>query len=251
MNDLQIVLVEPSHPGNIGAAARAMKTMGLSSLRLVNPLRFPDPQADWRAAGAVDVLRGAQLFATLEDAVSDRVVVAAASARERHVSWPSCNAEELAQHLTQGKHADEPACVVFGRESDGLTNEELEQCQVQVRIPSHPDYRSLNLAMAVQVVSYEIYKVNQELETNKQERILATSGEFDQFFAQLVEVLKQSGFYDPKSPRIGMPKLRRLFSKVPLEREEVSMLRGILSHIQRAIHLHPSTEMATTERQIH
>lgn len=233
MQSIRIVLVEPCHPGNIGSAARAMKTMGLTELRLVNPLRFPDPQADWRAAGAIDVVRQASVFPSVEEAIRDSVVVAATSARARHVSWPCCTAEEFAKNLAHGRFAGESTCIVFGRESDGLTNRELELCQLQVQIPSHEDYRSLNLAMSVQVVAYEIFKAHAGSVHFQSDAEMSTAGEFDEFFEHLVRVLERIDFYDPRNPRLAVPKLRRLFNRLRMERVEIAMLRGILSHIER------------------
>ena len=233
MQPIRIVLVEPSHPGNIGSTARAMKTMGLEELRLVSPLRFPDPQADWRAAGATDVIRRASVYSSLEEAIQDSVVVAATSARPRRVSWPCCTVEEFAMDLLHGEFAGDSTCIVFGRESDGLTNRELELCQLQVQIPSFEDYRSLNLAMSVQVVAYEIFKARAGPVHAKSDAEMSTAGEFDEFFEHLMRVLERIDFYDPGSPRLAVPKLRRLFNRVRMERLEIAMLRGILSNIER------------------
>lgn len=238
MCEVQIVLVEPSHPGNIGGAARAMKTMGLSRLVLVNPKRFPDPQADWRAAGALDVIESTAVFKTLEEALAPSVLSAATSARSRHIPWPVLSSAEFAERVHEEYSPTDTVSVVFGREDSGLTNEELNLCNMQVRIPSSSDYGSLNLAMSVQVVAYDLFRVRNETSPteNVWDRPLATHKELGSFFAHLESVLTEIDFYDPDNPREAMTRLRRLFSRSDLDQTEVQILRGILSHIERATH---------------
>ncbi|MCY3883610.1 MAG: RNA methyltransferase [Gammaproteobacteria bacterium] len=238
MSEVQVVLVEPSHPGNIGGAARAMKTMGLSKLVLVNPKRFPDPQADWRAAGALDVIRSTVIFETLEEALRPSVLSAATSVRSRHIPWPVLSSAEFAQHVHAQYAPNDVISVVFGREDSGLTNEELNLCNIQVRIPSSRVYGSLNLAMSVQVVAYDLFRVlNQDKPNeNSWDRPLATHQELGAFFAHLESVLTQLDFYDPDNPREAMTRLRRLFSRTELDQTEVQILRGILSHVEKAVH---------------
>lgn len=235
MSEVQIVLVEPSHPGNIGGAARAMKTMGLSRLVLVNPKRFPDPQADWRAAGALDVIESAVVFETLEEALAPSVLTAATSARSRHIPWPVLSSAEFAERVHREFLSTDIVSVVFGREDSGLTNEELNLCNMQVRIPSSSHYGSLNLAMSVQVVAYDLFRTRDHTcpSDNVWDRPLATHHELGLFFAHLESVLEQIDFYDPKNPREAMTRLRRLFSRTELDQTEVQILRGILSHIEK------------------
>ena len=165
--DIRIVLVEPSHPGNIGGAARAMKTMGLEDLAIVNPLRFPDPQAVWRAAGAVDVVDNARVYGGVEDAIADCGWVVGTSARSRRVPWPVATVGEFAERLVREDLGGKPVAILFGREDRGLTNDELECCNLHVMIPANPEYLSLNLAMAVQVVCYEVLQtLTQAADTN-------------------------------------------------------------------------------------
>ncbi len=237
MSQIQIVLVEPSHPGNIGGAARAMKTMGLSRLVLVRPARFPDPQADWRAAGALDVIEETAVHATLEDAVSSSVLVAATSARERHIPWPVVTSAEFAEHVVQRQGAEDPISIVFGREDSGLTNEELALCSMQIRIPSSEEYSSLNLAMSVQVVAYDLFRAQTSSDWGETEwdKPLAVHGEVEGFFEHLEMVLRKIGFYDPENPRESLTRLRRLFARVQMDQTEVQILRGILSHVESAI----------------
>ncbi|MXW54775.1 MAG: RNA methyltransferase [Gammaproteobacteria bacterium] len=238
MCEVQIVLVEPSHPGNIGGAARAMKTMGLSKLVLVKPKRFPDPQADWRAAGALDVVESTVVFNTLEAALAPSVLTAATSARSRHIPWPVMNSAEFAEHVHKEYSSTDIVSVVFGREDSGLTNDELNLCNMQVQIPSSSNYGSLNLAMAVQVVAYDLFRVRSQASPteNAWDRPLATHQELGSFFAHLESVLTEIDFYDPENPREAMTRLRRLFSRTDLDQTEVQILRGILSHIEKATH---------------
>lgn len=240
---VRIVLVAPSHPGNIGAAARAMKTMGLSDLALVRPERFPDPQAEWRAAAAVDVLRRATVYESLAAAVAGCSQVAGASARRRHVPWPWATAADFARQVADRPTraaVPQPVAVLFGREASGLTNAELEACQLHVEIPAHPAYPSLNLAMAVQVVCYELRqamlrRTGGEPAAAPWDRPLAGAEALAGFYRHLEEVLRDIGFlHAADSAGIAMTRLRRLFGRIALDETEVAMLRGVLRHAARA-----------------
>ena len=233
MADVRIVLVEPSHPGNIGGAARAMKTMGLGSLYLVRPGRFPDPQADWRAAHAVDVLAAAKVVDRLDDAIGDCVLAVGTSTRSRRIPIPLADAETVATRLAT-KYAGQPVAILFGRETSGLTNEELQRCQLHLSIPASPEYPSLNLAMSVQVVCYELFKARTTpaAPSAPSAAALASLDEVESFLAHFETVLRRIDFLKPSAPRQAMPRLRRMFGRIGLEQAEVGMLRGILSHIQ-------------------
>ena len=236
--DIRVVLVEPSHPGNIGGAARAMKTMGIHDLALVNPRRFPDPQADWRASQATDVLDAATVATHLEDVIGDCGLVIGTSTRERRIPWPTQTAAEFAHDLAAEGTRGQPVAVLFGREVSGLTNEELQRCNLHLVIPANPAYPSLNLAMAVQVVCYELFKAAEPIETNVRtawDRPYSTRDELEAFFVHLESVLSAVDFYDPKAPRQAMVRLRRLFERIRADETEVGMLRGVLTHIERAI----------------
>ena len=237
MGEVRIVMVEPSHPGNIGGAARAMKNMGLSSLTLVNPLRFPDPQADWRAAHARDILDNASVVGNLSSAIADCGLVIGTSARSRRVPWPTVDAEELGYRLSAGDSTDPPVAIVFGREANGLTNDELMQCSLHLVIPSNPDYSSLNLAMAIQVVAYELHKQSGRTveKAPNWDRDLARIDEVEAFYEHLERTLIQIDFYDPRTPRAAMRRLRRLFNRVNMDETEVGMLRGILTAMGKKI----------------
>jgi tRNA/rRNA methyltransferase len=224
MREIRFVLCRPSHPGNIGAAARAMKTMGLSDLRLVAPERFPAPEAQWMATNAVDVLEKARVHATLEEAVKDCVAAFALSARGREWSPQVLDVRTAAQRAAQ---IESPAAFVFGNESAGLTNEEMFACQYLVHIPASREFTSLNLAQAVQVVAYELHMCADLAMPFSRVEKSATVQDLEGLYAHLEEAAVASGFMTPTS-RL-QERWRRLFSRVPaLEREEVNILRGLL-----------------------
>ena len=233
---INIVLVEPSHPGNIGAAARAAKTMGVENLVLVNPKFFPDNQATVRATGAVDVLDRAIVCNSLPEAISSCTFVVGTSSRERGLPCPEITPRALGirvwQELQQGSVA-----IVFGRESSGLSNEEMDLCQYVTTIPTNWEFGSLNLAAAVQVICYEIFMATLEQApvSPGEERGHATSDELERFFEHLQEVLLSIEFLDPKQPKLLMRRLRHVYNRARLTQVEVNILRGILSSTQRSI----------------
>jgi len=229
---VKVVLVEPSHPGNIGGAARALKTMGLHRLAVVNPRRFPDPQAEWRAAGAQDVLEHVQVAGDLESVIAESHWVVGTSTRARRIPWPALSARELASEICS-QTPETQVAILFGREASGLNNDELHRCNCHVQIPANPIYPSLNLAMAVQVVCYELYQATQGAATRSSwDRTLASQRQLDGFFEHLEGVLIASGFLDPGNPGQTMTRLRRLFLRVQLDDTEAQMLRGILRHLR-------------------
>ncbi len=237
LSGIRIVLVQTTHPGNIGAAARAMKNMGLERLCLVDPASFPHADATARASGADDLLAEATVHATLEEALVGSHLVFGASARLRTISWPQVTPREAARQTADLEEGSEVA-LVFGREHSGLTNRELELCHCLLHIPANPAFSSLNLAAAVQVVSYEMRLAMEQprLPASEEggETAAATAEELAGFYRHLEQALLEIGFLDPANPRQLMRRLRRLFNRARLERMELNILRGILSAAQKS-----------------
>ena len=229
LSNIRVVLCETAHPGNIGAAARAMKTMGLSRLVLVAPRRFPDQQADWLAVGAVDILRQAQVCANLDEALSGSAYTVACTARVRDIAAPMVTARAAAACVVEVART-QPATLVFGNETFGLTGEQVGKCQLLATIPADPEYSSLNVAAAVQVFAYELRAAVYEDRSHEEPEPLelATFEELERFYEHLERTLTETGFLNPAYNKKLMPRLRRLFSRTRLEREEISILRGML-----------------------
>lgn len=227
--NVRVVLSHTTHPGNIGAAARAMKTMGLTDLRLVAPRHFPDPQADAMASGALDLLQRATVCATLDEALQGAVLAVGLSARRRDLV-PRLTAPREAAAELMAEARRHPVALVFGTEKNGLSIQEVNRCQRLVHIPANPEYSSLNLAAAVQVMAYELRMAVAELaQVQEQQFEAATLEEIEQFYAHLERTLVAIGFLDRERPKRLMQRMRRLFSRTRLEKEEVNILRGILS----------------------
>lgn len=210
--------------------------MDLSSLYLVKPKRFPDPQADWRAAGALDVVESAQVCGSLEDAIGDCGYVAGTSVRDRHIPWTVKSISDFAIDVANMPQAAKPVAILFGRENNGLSNDELAMCNLHVRIPSSSEYGSLNLAMAVQIVAYELFKArgNSEVKTGW-DRPHASHVEIAAMYEHLDRVLNAIGFFDPSAPRTAFTRFQRMFGRIELDETEVQILRGMYTHIERAI----------------
>lgn len=225
--NIRIVLCETSHPGNIGAAARAMKTMGLARLHLVNPQRYPDPQAMWRATHATDVLESASVDAGLDAALEGCAYAVACTARLRDVAVYAMHAREAAARLVEVAHSH-PVALVFGNESYGLTTEQVNRCNAAASIPANPGFTSLNLAAAVQVFAYELRMAAVAPAPPEARRERATHEQVEGFYSHLERAMAEVGFLDPEHPKKLMPRLRRLFQRAELEPEEVNILRGIL-----------------------
>jgi len=233
--DVRIILVGTTHPGNIGACARAMKNMGLSDLALVRPRHFPHEDATARASGATDVLEAARVVETLDEALADCIYVAGASARSRTIGWPTMLPRECAAELLRQAQTGKVA-VVFGPEKSGLTNDDLDRCHTLLTIPTNPDFSSLNLAMAVQVLTYELRVATLEgpPPTFEPEAPLASGADLERFYEHLEQVLRNSGFLDPANPRHLMRRLRRLFVRAAPDSNELNILRGILAAVDPA-----------------
>lgn len=240
-NDIRVVLVHTSHSGNIGAAARAMKTMGLSRLVLVAPRAFPTDEAYARSSGAQDVLERAEVVATLEEAIADCGLVVGASARSRSLPWPLVNPREMAA-LVAGQAPGSPVALLFGRERSGLTNDELAKCHYHVNIPSNPEYSSLNVAQAVQVLAYEL-RMHAELGADRDENRWgvrwdqppARAEQLEGLFRHWEKTLVEIDFLDPNNPRTLMSKLRRLILRSQPDEVEANILRGMLTQVDKSI----------------
>jgi len=227
---VRIVLIDPSHPGNIGSVARAMKNMAISDLVLVRPRSFPHAESIALAAGADDILENARVVATVAEAIADCAFIAGTTGRPRSYYWEFTTPRDVAERLA-GMPSEVNAALLFGSERYGLATEDLNYCNVLVRIPANPEYCSLNLAMSVQLLAYECFLARERPQTHIQlELPLAPSGDVEYFYGHLHQVLDEIDFGD----RTGhlMERLRRLFNRAQLDRNELNILRGILSAIQ-------------------
>jgi len=233
---IRIVLVETSHPGNIGAAARAMKTMCLDQLVLVNPVEFPHAEASARASGAADLLERAQVVTSLDAALAGCTLVAGTSARRRALGPSALTPQECVRKL-MAVSTDQDVAVVFGRERTGLTNEETDRCHYLMHVPANPDYASLNLAAAVQVIAYEFMRAREMSGTAAaSESRFATAEEMEGLYAHLETAARDAGFLDPANPKHLMRRLRHLFNRARPDPSEVNILRGLLNALQQAKH---------------
>jgi len=234
---IRVVLVETSHPGNIGGVARAMKNMGLSDLVLVNPKDFPSVEASVRASSAADVLNAARVVSSLDEAISDCKVAVGASARLRKVSWPQLDVRETAEMAMKVTcEADQTLAMVFGREDSGLSNAELDKCNYLAHIPSNPTYSSLNLSQAVQVFAYECLMASDLKSVHSAEGYrhkLASSEQLEGFYEHLYQALQDIEFLDPEKNARFMRRMRRLYNRAELDVKEIDILRGILTAAQR------------------
>ena len=253
LNRIRVVLVEPTHPGNIGAVARSMKTMGLSRLVMVKPKKFPHCEATKRAAGAESVLNSAVLVDDVPEALADCTLVFGTSVRDREVSWPTfdprISANNMLGHLSVelSTESKPEVAILFGRESSGLTNQEMDLCHSQIRIPANDEYSSLNLASAVQIISYELRmgalakQAGSDVSSQQAERPielrqqLATKKQQQGHLDHLHKVLDRLEFFKKKPPELLMRKLTRLYNKTDLTIEDIQILRGILSAVDDQI----------------
>lgn len=250
LDNVRIVLVNTSDCRNIGSAARAMKTMGLKNLVLVDPKEMPNGQAQALSAGASDVLANAKVVSTMKEAIEDCGLVVGTSARSRTLPWPMLDPRGCGKQMTiEGK--EYPVALVFGRESSGLTNDELQLCHYHVAIPANPEYSSLNLAMAVQTLSYEIrmnFLEDEQAQYNKEDKPEIADEELEdgeskyqlveeteRFYDHFERSMQGTGFIQPKHPGIIMTKVRRLFNRARPDGKELKMLRGILASIDKAV----------------
>ena len=232
LKNIRVVLCETHHAGNIGAAARAMKTMGLHALVLVQPGSFPDREATRRASRAVDVLDNARVCATLGNALAGVTLAVACTARTREMAAPLVDARSAVARLA-AVAATQPVALVFGNETFGLTTAQVNHCQLVATIPSDPDYASLNLAAAVQVFAYEVRLALLDATPRPKPRALATQEKIEGFFTHLESALLDCGFLNPRQPKKLMQRLRRLYARAELEPEEVNILRGMIRTLRQ------------------
>ena len=236
LNSVKIVLVGTTHPGNIGAAARAMKNMGIKSLSLVQPKEFPSDVAIYRSKAAKDILEHAQVFNTLEEAISDCELVIGTSARGRKVPWPILNPKEAAEAVSRSSSHHKIA-IIFGREDRGLTNEELGLCNLHVNIPTDPDYSSLNLAQAVQILVYEIRQaiLGEQEDKDYWDVELANNDQTELLINHMDELMQQVEFYDVDNPRKLLLRVRRFFKRSRIDVMETNIFRGLFATIQKKL----------------
>ncbi len=258
-SNVRIVMMNTSHPGNIGAVARAMKNMGLGELCLVSPKSFPDIVAERRAAGAKDILANARVVDTFDEAIEGCVSVIGASARGRKIPWPVMNPRDCAAKVREfaslssgdtGQTHQNTVAIVLGREDRGLSNDELQRCNYHVHIPTNPEYGSLNVAMALQVLAYELrmdYLLYSSMgdasqaactlspEDSGWDEALATSDEVEGLIGHLENVMTKTDFFDPDNPRQLIPRLRRLFQRSRMDKIEVNIMRGFLNTVVKGI----------------
>lgn len=237
LDNVRIVMVHTTHPGNIGAAARAMKNMGLSQLYLVSPKSYPSNEATWRAASAVDVLENAVVVSTFEEAISGCALVVGSSARERRIPWPLLDSRRAGEQIAHEAKSHTVA-LVFGREDRGLTNEELQQCQLHVNIPSSDIYSSLNVAMAIQVMAYEVRMayLAGDLPADSMsgwDIPYASAEDVERFFVHMEQALVEMDFLKAEAPKQALARLRRLYQRTRLDQMEVNILRGIFTIAQQ------------------
>ena len=242
LDAIRIVMVNTSHPGNIGAAARAMRVMGLYNLTLVNPKKFPSSEATALASGALDVLENAVVTETLSEAVKDCQYIFGTSARSRHIGKPELSIETGARNINAilKEQPDAKIAILFGTERTGLTNEEVDICQELFYIPTENNYNSLNIAQAIQIITYELRRnttLDDRLEKTREPQyhgdLLATHDSMEGFFKHLEKTLIDTHFLDPENPKHLMRKMRLLYKKADLTQEEINILRGALSAAEK------------------
>ncbi len=253
---IRVVLVNTSHPGNIGAAARAIKNMGMSRLVLVAPKDFPADQAQWRAAGALDVLEKAVVVDTLDEAIADCRLVVGTSARGRRIPWPLVSPRECGDKVySEAKNNEHEVAIVFGREDRGLTNEELHKCQYHVHIPANPGYSSLNIAAALQVIVYEVRmsalaaEAGKPISFDEWDMPPAAQKDIEHYFEHLQKTLETLGFLEEGNPRQTLTRLRRLYGRARPDQMEMNILRGVLTATQNYVY-HSNNKIADLEREL-
>ena len=231
-DNIEFVLVEPSHPGNVGAAARAIGTMGFKNLVLVKPTKHPHPESRARSSGALDILLDARVCGTLEEAIADSSLVIGTTARQRRISVPIDSIHECTQSIFESS-LKQKVSIIFGPETSGLSNNDIDRCNRLVYIPTGEMHSSLNLSMAVQVIAYQLNLAFFGLEEGQETRDLPSGKEIELFYEHLEDVLLETGFLNPTNPKQLMRRLKALFNRAQLDDNEVNIMRGILTSYQK------------------
>lgn len=241
LEKIRMVMVNTTNAGNIGAAARAIKNMGLSQLVLVAPKEFPSEKAVWRAANALDVLDQARVVDTLDEAIADCGLVIGTSARGRRIPWPLLTPRECGDKVV-GEAQSHNIAFLFGREDRGLTNEELQKCHYHVHIPANPEYSALNISAALQVIAYEIRmsylaaEAGQPVHFDEWDMPPVQAQDLEMYYTHLQETLEKLGFLTPENPRQTMTRLRRLYNRIRMDQMELNILRGMLTSVQNYVY---------------
>ena len=235
-NLINIVLVDTIHPGNIGSVARAMKTMGLSRLSLVNPRVFPSGDANALAGNATDVLEEAHVFSSIKEAIKDSTFVYATSSRDRTIQWPIMNASSAAKKICDEVSSEKEISIIFGKEDRGLTNTELEFANNLIEIPANPEYPVLNLAMSAQIISYEIFKVfNNEGIKEWRDYPEVNSEQLQRLIDHFIDTAIEIDVIDPSNPKKIISRIKRMFTRLQPDEMEASFMRGFLSGIKKKL----------------
>ena len=233
---VQIVLVETSHPGNIGSVARAMKNMGLANLALINPKKFPHQEATSLAGNATDVLENAKIFPSIQEAVKNSKVIYATSARDRTIEWPTLTARDAALEMQELVLNEIQVSILFGREDRGLTNDELEHANRLIEIPANPEYPVLNLAMSVQIISYEIFKTSSDNNLKEwRDYPEVNSEQLQMLIDHFIETAVEIDVIDPDNPKKIISRIKRMFTRLQPDEMEASFMRGFLSGIKKKL----------------
>tara|TARA_S200000501_G_scaffold62712_1_gene53449 strand:- start:12548 stop:13279 length:732 start_codon:yes stop_codon:yes gene_type:complete len=231
--DIEFILVEPSHSGNIGACARAIKNMGFEKLAIIKPRKTITEEAFHRAKSAKDIVENAVIYESFDQAIEEKNLILATSARERTIPWPTFYIDEISEEIKgELKSEKTKSAIIFGREDNGLSNEELQKCHIHLVIPTSDEYSSLNLSHALQLVAFEIRKIYLDNNVSiSEEKDLVSNLENEKLLEHLMEVLKKIDFYDPKSSKQVKTRIERLIKKIRLDKMEMGILRGFLSKI--------------------
>ena len=235
-NLINIVLIETSHPGNIGSVARAMKTMGLKNLLLINPRKFPSGDANALSGNAIDILEKAKVYKNLKDAIKDSTFVYATSARVRTIQWPTKNAQNAAEEIVKQVSSNKKISIIFGREDRGLTNEELQIANTHIEIPANPKYPVLNIAMSAQIICYEILKASIDTTARDwHDYPEVDSGNLQMLIDHFIETAIDIDVINPDNPKKIISRIKRMFTRLHPDEMETSFLRGFLSGIKKKI----------------